>query len=144
MELWYCEACVDKCFKSALKAVARQPKCSYTLRLDDHQIVTDDFQTVGESAEVCAKLVLKCSSIALIGRPDILWTAEFLAKHPTGWNRTGDKKIGQVSHFHKLQFPTIKNIAMGVNVGRVSFPDTEFACDSNDSKSTSGWNPLIV
>ena len=38
-------------------------------------------ESVGELSEVCSHTVLKCSYLARIGRPDILWSVNKLAQN---------------------------------------------------------------
>ena len=39
-----------------------------------------DFDTVGDFADECAQIALKCLYHALLGRPDILWAGNLLAR----------------------------------------------------------------
>ena len=67
--------------------------------LDDHQLKNEDLETMGELSEVCSRIVLKCLYLALIGRPDILWTVNHLARHVTKWNRACDKRLAKLSSY---------------------------------------------
>ena len=51
--------------------------------LDDHQFKQEEVQSVGELSEVCSQIVLKCLHLARIGRPDILWSVNKLARSVT-------------------------------------------------------------
>ena len=48
--------------------------------LDDHQFKKEELESVGELSEVCSQTVLKCLYLARIGRPDILWSVNKLAR----------------------------------------------------------------
>ena len=51
--------------------------------LDDHQIKKEELENKGELSEVCSHIVLKCLYLARIGRPDILWSVNKLARSVT-------------------------------------------------------------
>ena len=51
--------------------------------LDDHQFKQEELESVGELSEVCSQIVLKCLYLARIGRPDILWSVNKLARSVT-------------------------------------------------------------
>ena len=42
-------------------------------------------ESVGEVSKVCSKIVLKCLCLARIGRPDISWSLNKLARAVTKW-----------------------------------------------------------
>ena len=46
--------------------------------------------SVGELSRVCAQIVLRCLYLARIGRPDILWPVNKLARAITKWTRVCD------------------------------------------------------
>ena len=46
--------------------------------IDDHQFKEEEIGSVGELSKVCSQIVLKCLFLALIGRPDILWSVNKL------------------------------------------------------------------
>ena len=50
-----------------------------TPSLDDHQFEEGN-GICGELSEVCSQIVLKCPYLARIGRPDILWSVNKLAR----------------------------------------------------------------
>ena len=55
--------------------------------IDDHQLKPEDFEVAGELASICARVVLKCLYLARIGRPDLLWTVNILARAVTKWTK---------------------------------------------------------
>ena len=55
--------------------------------LDDHQLKQEELESVGELSEVCSHIVLTCLYLARIGRPDILWSVNKLARSVTKWTR---------------------------------------------------------
>ena len=46
--------------------------------------------------KVCSHLVLKCLYLARIGRPDILWSANKLARSITNWTKACDKRLNRL------------------------------------------------
>ena len=73
------EQCVDRycelahCTPGSLKKVA-------TPCLDDSVMTEEDFQAQGRLHDVAARVVLKCLYLARIGRPDLLWSVNILAR----------------------------------------------------------------
>ena len=51
--------------------------------LGDHQFKEEESGSVGELTKVCSQIVLKCLYLAHIGRPDILWSENKLARAVT-------------------------------------------------------------
>ena len=51
--------------------------------LDDHHYKKEEFGSVGELSKVCSQIVLKCLYLVCIGRPDILWSVNKLARSVT-------------------------------------------------------------
>ena len=44
----------------------------------------------------CSQIVLKCPYLARIGRPDILWSVNKLARTVTKWTRACDKRLARL------------------------------------------------
>ena len=48
--------------------------------IDDHHFKEEELKSVGELSQVCSQIVLTCLYLAKIGRPDILWSVNKLAR----------------------------------------------------------------
>ena len=71
--------------KKCVEAVVQ----SLTPCLDDHQFKKkDDLVTVGDLSKVCAQIVLQCLYVARIGRPDIPWSVNKLARAVTKMDKS--------------------------------------------------------
>ena len=70
--------------------------------LDDHQFREEyELGSVGELSKVCSAIVLKCLYLAPIGRPDILWSENKLARAVTKWTGACDKRLARlISYIH--------------------------------------------
>ena len=53
-------------------------------------------ETVRELSKVCSQLVLECLFLARIGRPDIPWSVNTLARAVTKWTRAFDKRLARL------------------------------------------------
>ena len=53
-------------------------------------------KSVGELSKVCSQIVLKCWKLARIGRPDILWSLNKLARSITKWTKACDKRLNRL------------------------------------------------
>ena len=68
-------------------------KKAQTPCIDDHLLPPEDFDTKGQLEKDCSKEVLKELYLARIGRPDILWPVNSLAREVTKWNAACDKRL---------------------------------------------------
>ena len=64
--------------------------------LDDPNFKKEDLETVGELPKVSSKIVLKCLYLDRIGRLDILWSVNKLARAVTKWTRACDKRLARL------------------------------------------------
>ena len=79
--------------------------------------------------------------MARIGRPDILWSVNKLARSITKWTKACDKRLNRlISNIHHTceykQYCHVGNTAKQCRLGL--FQDSDFAGDLEDSKSSSG------
>ena len=95
--------------------------------------------------ENCQKYALKLFSnacnLSRTGRPDILLSVNKLARAITQWTRAGDKRLARLSPYNHhtsefKQYCHVGNTAQQCRLGL--FQDSDFACDFEGSKSTSG------
>ena len=108
---------------------------------DDHQFFfKKNLGSVGELSTVCCPIVLKCLYLARIGRPDILWSVNKLARAVTKWTKACNKRLARLISYihHSREFKKcchVGNTAQQCRLGVCQ--DTDFAGDLEDSKSTS-------
>ena len=74
--------CVVRHCELANKNIEQFFKVS-TFCVDDHQFVQEELEKVGELPNVGSQIVLKCLYLARIGRLDILWSVNKLARAVT-------------------------------------------------------------
>ena len=101
----------------------------------------EELKSVGDLSKVCSRIVLKCLYFALVGRSDILWSVNKLARSITKWTEACDKRLSRlISYIHHTceykQYCHLGNTAKQCRLGL--FQDSHFAGDLEDSKSTSG------
>ena len=81
--------------------------------LDDQQFKQEELESVGELSEVCSQIVLECLNLARIGRPDILWPVNKLARALTKCTQACDRHLARlISCIH--QNKSTDNIVMWV------------------------------
>ena len=130
--------CVERYCELANKKTEQLYKVSHPC-WDDHQIKKEELESRGELSEVCSHIVLKCLYLARIGRPNILWSVNKLARSVTKWTPACDRRLARLlSYIHFTsgyrQYCHVGNAAQHCQVGLFQ----DFAGDLEDSKSTSG------
>ena len=74
----HAKKCVERHGELANKTTQQLHKVSAPC-IDDHHFKEEEMKSVGELSRTCSQIVLKCSYLARIGRPDILWSVNKLA-----------------------------------------------------------------
>ena len=136
----HAKKCVERYCELANRT-AQQLCTVFTPCIDDHHFKEEEMKSVGDLSEVCSQIVLKCLYLARIGRPDILWSVNKLARSTTKWTKACDKRLNRlISYIHHTceykQYCHAGNTAKQCRLGL--FQDSDFARDLEDSKSTSG------
>ena len=136
----HAKKCVERYCKLANKTTQQLYKVS-TPCIDDHHFKEEEMKSVGELSHVCSQIVLTCLNLARIGRPDILWSVNKLARSITKWTKACDKRLNRlISYIHHTceykQYCHVGNTAKQCRLGL--FQDSDFAGDLEDSTSTSG------
>ena len=154
---WSCDMeghakkCVERYCELANRTTQQLYKVS-TPCIDDHHFKEEELKSVGELSNTCSQIVLKCFYLARIGRPDILWSVNKLARSITRWTKACDKRLNrlisffsQISYIHHTseykQYCHVGNTAKQCRLGL--FQDSDFAGDLEDSKSSSGGTLFI-
>ena len=95
----YSKKCVEWSCELTKKTTQQLHKVS-TPCLDDHHF-KEEMKSVGELSQGCSQIVLKCLYLARIGRPDILWPVNKLARSITKWTKPCDKRLNRlISYIH--------------------------------------------
>ena len=61
-----------------------------------HQFVEEENGSVEALSTVCSQIVMKCLYLARVGRPDILWSVNKLARAVTKRTRACDKRLARL------------------------------------------------
>ena len=136
----HAKKCVERCCELANRTTQQLYKMS-TPCIDDRHFKEEELKSVGELSKVSSQILLKCLYLARIGRPDILWSVNKLARSITKWTNACDKRLNRlISYIHHTceykQYCYVGNTAKQCRLGL--FQDSDFAGDLEDSKSTSG------
>ena len=136
----HAKKCVERYCELANKTTQQLYKVS-TPCIDGHHFKVEEMKSVRELPQVCSQIVLKSLYLARIGRPDILWSVNTLARSITKWPKACDKRLSRlISYIHHTceykQYCFVGNTAKQCRLGL--FQDSDFAGDLEDSKSTSG------
>ena len=101
--LWHGRSCQQVC--GTILRVGEQndstnPQSIYSC-IDDHHFKEEELGSVGELSKLSSQIVLKCFYLARIGRPDIPWSVNKLARSITKWTTTCDKRLSRlISYIH--------------------------------------------
>ena len=141
----HAKKCVERYGELANKTTQQLYKVS-TPCIDDHHFKEEELKSVGDLSKVCSQIVLTCLYLARIGRPDILWSVNKLARSITKWTKACDKRLNRlISYIHHTceyeQYCHVGNTAKQCRLGL--FQDSDFAGDLKDWKSISGGTLCI-
>ena len=96
----HAKKCVERYCELANKTTQQLYKVS-TPCIDDHHFEEEEMKSVGELSNTCSQIFLKCLYLARIGRPDILWSVNKLARSTTKLTKACDKRLNRlVSYIH--------------------------------------------
>ena len=96
----HAKKCVEQYCELADKASQQFYKVS-TPCIVDHHFEEEELKSVGQLSNVCCRIVLKCLYLVQIGRPDILWSVNKLARSITKWTKVCDKRLNRlISYIH--------------------------------------------
>ena len=141
----HAKKCVERYCELTNKTTQQLYKVS-TPCIDDHHFKEEELESVGDSSKIWSQIVLECLYLARIGRPDIQWSVNKLARSMTKWTKACDKRLNRlISYIHHTseykQYCHVGNTAKQCRLGL--FQDSELAGDLEDSKSTSGGTLCI-
>ena len=96
----HAKKCVERYCELANKTTQQIHKVP-TPCIDDHHFKEEDMKSVGELSQVCSQIVLECWKLARIGRHDILWSVNKLARSITKWTKACYKRLTRlISYIH--------------------------------------------
>ena len=136
----HAKKCVERYCELANKTTQQLYKVS-TPCIDDHHFKEEETKSVGELSNACSQIVLKCLYLTRIGRPDILWSVNKLARSITKWTKACDKRLNRLIPYihHTCEYKQCCHVGNTAKQCRLGlFQDSDFAGDLEDSKSTSG------
>ena len=91
----HAKKCVERYCELANKTTQQLYKES-TPCIDDHHFKEEELKSAGELSKVSSQIVLKCLYLARVGRPDILWSMNKLARPITKWTKACDKRLNRL------------------------------------------------
>ena len=95
----HAKKCVERYCELSNKTTQQLYKVS-TPCIDDHHFGEEELKSVGDLSKVCSQIVLKCLYLARIGRPDVLWSVNKLARSITKWTKASDKRLISFDFLH--------------------------------------------
>ena len=124
----HAKKCVERYCELANKTTQQLHKV-FTPCIDDHHF-KEETRSVGELSNTCSQIVLKCFHLARIGRPDILWSVNKLARSITKWTKACAKRLNRlISKIHDTseykQYCHVGNTPKQCRLGL--FQDSAFA-----------------
>ena len=90
----HAKKCVERYCELATKTMQQLYKIS-TPCIDDHHF-KEEKKSVGKLSHVCSQIDLKCLYLGRIGRPDILWSVNNLARSITKWTKACDQRLNRL------------------------------------------------
>ena len=101
----HAKKCVERYCELANRTTQQLYKVS-TPCIDDHYFKEKELKSVGELSKVCSQIDLKCLYLARLGRPDILWSVNKLARSITKWTKACDERLNRLTSYihHTCQY----------------------------------------
>ena len=123
----HAKKCVERYCELANKTTQQQLYKVSTPCIDDHYFKEEEMKSVGELSEVCSQIVLTCFYLARIGRRDIQWSENKLARFITKWTKACDKRLNRfISYIHHTceykQYCYVNNTAKTMQTLTVKTP----------------------
>ena len=107
----HAKKCVERYCELAIKTTQQLYKVC-TPSIDDNHFKEEELKSSGELSKVSSQIVLKCLYLARIGRPDIQWSVNTLARPVTKWTRACDQRLARlISYIHHTREQTILSCA---------------------------------
>ena len=95
----HAKKCVERYSELANRTTQQLYKVSAPCT-DDHHFKKEELKSVGELSKVCSQIVLKSLYLARIGRLDLLWSVNKLARSITKWTKACDKRFVSFDILH--------------------------------------------
>ena len=138
----HAKKCVGRYCESANRTTQQLYKVS-TPCIDDRHFKEEELKSMGELSKVCSQIVLKCFFLARIGRLDIIWSVNKLARSITKRTKACDKRLSRlITYIHHTceykQYCHMGNTAKQCRLGL--FQDSDFAGDFGGFKIHIRWN----
>ena len=86
----HAKKCVERYCEQANNTTQQFYKVS-TPCIDDHHYKEEELKSVGELSQGCSQIAVKCLYLARIGRLDILWPVNKLARSIMRWTKACEK-----------------------------------------------------
>ena len=113
----HAKKCVERYCELANRTTQPLYKVS-TPCLDDHHFKDEQLNSEGEFSQVCPQIVLKCLYLARIGRLDILWPVNKIARSITKWTKACDKRLSRLN-WDCFKTPIVQEILRIQNLHQV-------------------------
>ena len=99
----HAEKCVER-YCQLTGASAKNFKKVATPCMYGHTFTQEELTEKGKLSDISARVVLKCLYMASVGRPDLLWTVNLLARQVTRWTIACDRRMERlISYIHYNQ-----------------------------------------
>ena len=125
----HAKKCVGRYCELANKTTQQLYKVS-TPCIDDHHFKEEETKSVGELSKVCSQIVLNCLYLACIGRTNILWSVNNLARSITKWTKACDKRLNRLISciHHTCEYKQYCRVGNNAKSCRLAlFQDSDFA-----------------
>ena len=104
----------------------------------------EELETVGELSKVCSQIFLKCQYLVRIGRPDIPWSVNKLARAVATWTPACGRRLARLISYIHFTVITANFAMWAMRLNNLDFVPVILMCKKQTSVSHSSAESDVI